>query len=120
MAKTAATVIGVVFILVGIVGFFSHEMMGAHLTNSHNVVHLISGVISLYIGARGTLAAARTFCIIFGLVYGGLGVAGFAMGQIEVAAIDLLLGRMDHIIHVAIGALYLLAGLATRTSTAAA
>jgi hypothetical protein len=120
MAKTAATVIGVVFILVGIVGFFSHEMMGAHLTNSHNVVHLVSGVISLYIGARGTLAAARTFCIIFGLVYGGLGVAGFAMGQIEVAAIDLLLGRMDHIIHLAIGALYLLAGLATKTSTATA
>jgi hypothetical protein len=80
MAKTVATVVGVVFIAVGIVGFFSPNILGAHLGKVHNAVHLASGAISLYLGTKGSLSAARQFCIIFGLVYGLLGVVGFLVG----------------------------------------
>jgi hypothetical protein len=120
MAKTAATIIGVVFVLVGIAGFFRHDLLGAHLGMSHNIVHLVSGVISLYIGSRGSLSAAKSFCIAFGLVYGLLGVVGIAMDEIHVSALDLTLGKIDHYIHIAIGALYLIAGLATKTTAATA
>jgi hypothetical protein len=122
MAKTIATLVGVVFILVGIVGFFSHDLLGAHLNSAHNVVHLVSGVISLYLGMKGSLSAARSFCIIFGIVYGLLGVCGYFLGTGPQHMLDLkflMLGTMDHIIHIAIGVIYLIGGFGTKSSAAA-
>ncbi|HKY03824.1 MAG TPA: DUF4383 domain-containing protein [Blastocatellia bacterium] len=119
MAKTIATLVGAVFILVGIAGFVSHELLGAHLSTTHNLVHLVSGAASLYFGLKGTLAQARTFCLIFGIVYGLLGVVGFFVGTgedrlLDIAAIGLRLGTVDHIIHIVIGALYLFGALSTK------
>lgn len=119
MAKTIAMIIGVVFILVGLVGFVSHDFLGTHLSTSHNLIHLISGAVSLYLGLRGSLSAARLFCFVFGAVYLLLGVAGFLLGtgaerMLTVIPDALMLGTMDHIIHVLIGALYLIGGALTR------
>jgi preprotein translocase subunit Sss1 len=122
MAKTVATLVGVVFILVGIVGFFSPELMHAHLTKVHNVVHLVSGVVSLYFGTKGTLASARSFCIVFGLVYGLLGVVGYLVGtpdhMLKLSDPHFVLGPIDHYIHIAIGVLYLIGGFATKSGSA--
>ena len=124
MAKTIASLIGVVFILVGIVGFFSPHLMETHLTPAHNIVHLVSGAVSLYIGTKGSLSAARSFCIIFGLVYGLLGVCGYLLGKpdhlLTIYDPYLLFGTMDHYIHIGIGVLYLIGGFATKTSAASA
>ncbi len=123
MAKTFASLIGVVFILVGIVGFFSPELAGAHLTKLHNVVHLVSGVVSLYFGMKGSLSAARSFCIVFGLVYGLLGVVGYLAGadghMLMLYGDHLKFGPIDHYIHIGIGVLYLIGGFATRTAAPA-
>lgn len=44
MAKTVATIMGVVFILAGLVGFVSNDLLGFHLTAFHNAgVHIVSG-----------------------------------------------------------------------------
>ena len=121
MAKTVATLIGVVFIAVGIVGFFSPNLLGAHLGKAHNGVHLLSGAISLYLGTKGTLSTTRKFCIIFGLVYALLGVVGFLAGNGPdhmLKAPKLMLGTRDHIIHIAIGVLYLIGGFSTKTDGA--
>jgi hypothetical protein len=118
MAKTIATLLGVVFILVGIVGFVSHDFLGAHLNTAHNLVHLISGAISLYFGRAGSLSGARTFCIVFGVVYALLGVCGFVLGSGTdwLLKLDdlLMFGKMDHIVHILLGVIYLIGGLATR------
>ena len=117
MAKTVAKLIGVVFIAVGIVGFIEKNLLGAHLGKAHNAVHLVSGALSLYFGLKGSLASARQFCIIFGLVYGRLGVVGYFVGTGPHHMIELpklLLGTVDHIIHIGIGALYLIGGFATK------
>jgi hypothetical protein len=118
MAKTIATILGVVFILVGICGFFAPGLLGAHLNTTHNLVHLISGAIALYFGLAGTLSAARLFCIIFGVVYALLGVGGFLLGSgaDRMLAIDdlLMLGTMDHVIHILLGIVFLAGGLVTR------
>lgn len=122
MAKTVATVVGVVFIAVGIVGFFSPNILGAHLGKVHNAVHLASGAISLYLGTKGSLSAARQFCIIFGLVYGLLGVVGFLVGTGPDHMLVLpkfMLGTRDHIIHISIGVLYLIGGFTTKSGSAA-
>jgi len=118
MAKTVATVVGVVFILVGIAGFFDEHLMGANLGKTHNVVHLASGAVSLYLGLKGSLGAARKFCLVFGIVYGLLGVVGFVAGAApdhQLVIWHLHLMTKDHIIHIVIGVLYLIGGFATKS-----
>lgn len=121
MAKTVATLVGVVFIAVGIVGFFEPNLLGAHLGKAHNAVHLVSGAISLYFGFKGSLASARQFCIIFGLVYGMLGAVLYLQivpgSDHMIEFPKLILGTRDHIIHIAIGALYLIGGFTTKSGS---
>lgn len=118
MAKTIATILGVVFILVGLLGFVMPGVLGMHLNTTHNLVHLISGAAALYLGLAGTLSAARMFCLVFGAVYLLLGVVGFALGTGEDRMFhvgDILhLGTMDHIVHVLLGIVFLIGGLMTR------
>src|SRR5919202_2407933 len=120
MAKTIATILGVVFILVGICGFFAPNLLGTHLRTTHNLVHLISGAVSLYFGLAGTLSAARLFCIIFGFVYLLLGVAGLALGDgpdrmfEALAPLGLHLGTADHGVHILLGVVFLVGGFLTK------
>ena len=118
MANRVATILGVVFLLVGILGFVSPHLVGAHLSLAHNIIHLVSGAISLWLGLKGTSSAAKNFCIVFGAVYLLLGIAGFVLGtgadrMLAVIPGQLELGTMDHIIHVGFGVVYLAAGLMT-------
>jgi uncharacterized protein DUF4383 len=119
MAKTVCKILGVVFVLVGLSGFVAPNLLGAHLTPAHNVVHIVSGVIALYFGFAGTLSAAKAFCLVFGIVYLGLGILGMALGT----APDrmwmvgpLHFGQADHGIHVLLGVIFLAGGLFTKKS----
>lgn len=124
MAKTICTILGIIFILVGIAGFVAPHFLGAHLSFAHNIIHLFSGAIALYLGLAGTLAGARTFSLVFGIVYLLLGVVGFVAGSgperlLSVIPDALVLGTMDHIIHVLLGALFLVGALGTKLAAAA-
>src|SRR5688572_32062514 len=81
MAKTVATLLGLAFLLVGVVGFAAPTLGGFHLSLAHNFVHIISGAAALYFGLAGSLGSARMFDIVFGAVYGLLGIAGFVGGS---------------------------------------
>jgi hypothetical protein len=121
MAKSVATLLGFAFVLVGIVGFVDADLLGFHLSTFHNVIHLVSGAVALWVGSRGTVRAARSFCLVFGLLYLGLGAAGFVAGDggdkiLTIVPGDLVLGARDHLLHVVLGAVFLLAGIATRTA----
>ncbi len=104
---------GLVLLLVGVLGF-THvlDSLGAHLSPAHNLVHILSGVIALYFGFAGSLSGAKGFCIIFGLVYLLLGILGLAMGELHIG--PLMLGKVDHGIHLIVGAIFLAGGLFTR------
>jgi hypothetical protein len=116
MAKIVCKILGVVFLLVGILGFVQPHLLGAHLTPAHNLVHLVSGAIALYLGFAGSFSGAKNFCLIFGLVYLALGFLGlFVFGtgadkMWDVAGI-LQLGKVDHLIHVVLGVVFLAGGL---------
>jgi Domain of unknown function (DUF4383) len=135
MAKTIATIMGALFILIGLVGFASNNFLGTHLTPAHNVIHLISGAASLYFGLKGSMSAAKAFCLIFGLVYLGLAVVGYFLGTTGTTDLPgaeamggvnermfrvipgvLAFGTMDHLVHLIIGAVYLIGGVLTSTS----
>ena len=115
MAKTVCKILGVVFVLVGVVGFVAPTLLGAHLTPVHNLVHIVSGAIALYFGFAGSPSAAKGFCLIFGIVYFLLGVAGWFLGtgpehMFSIGTL-LMLGKMDHIIHILLGIVFLIGGL---------
>jgi hypothetical protein len=117
MAKTVCKLLGLIFLIVGIAGIFSHDLLGAHLNMAHNMVHIISGVIALYFGFSGSYSGARGFCLVFGLVYLLLGVCGWFLGagpehmlNIPSANPLLMLGKMDHIIHILLGVVFLAGG----------
>src|SRR5262249_9044479 len=115
MAKTVCKILGVVFVLVGLVGFVKPDLLGAHLNAAHNMVHIVSGAIALYFGFAGSAGAAKGFCFIFGIVYLLLGIAGGFLGPGEMHMFNvgtlLTLGKMDHIIHVLLGIIFLMGGL---------
>ncbi|HWT02930.1 MAG TPA: DUF4383 domain-containing protein [Pyrinomonadaceae bacterium] len=123
MAKTICKLLGVLFILVGLIGFAKSDLLGAHLTTAHNLVHLISGAVALYFGFAASLSAARAFCLVFGAVYLLLGVVGFIMGtgddrMLNVIPNQLMLGTADHAIHILLGVIFLVGALMTKDGRA--
>lgn len=118
MPKTVCKLLGLIFLIVGIAGIFSHNLLGAHLTMPHNVVHIVSGVIALYFGFSGSYSGARGFCLVFGLVYLLLGACGWFLGTGAEHMFNippggspiLMLGKMDHIIHVVLGVIFVAGG----------
>lgn len=137
MAKTISTILGIAFILVGIVGFIAPNFLGTHLSLAHNLVHIISGAVALYFGLAGSLSGARLFCIVFGIVYLLLGVVGFLLGGpgtpsgtmasmgadsrlFTVIPGQLELGTMDHVVHILLGLVFLIGGFITKADVARA
>ena len=119
MAKTVCKILGIVFLIVGVAGFVAPTLLGFHLTPAHNLVHIISGVVAIYFGFAGTLAQAKGFCLVFGIVYLGLGLLGMTMGDPamnrmwHVGPLDLAMP--DHGLHLLLGAAFLGAGLFTKS-----
>jgi len=114
MAKTVCKILGVIFVIVGIAGFVAPNLLGAHLNPAHNLVHIVSGALALYFGFAGSAGAARGFCIIFGIVYLLLGIVGWFMGtgadHMFAIGTLLMLGKVDHIIHILLGVIFLAGG----------
>ena len=136
MAKTICKLLGVVFLLVGIIGFVKPDLMGPHLSMAHNLVHILSGIIALYFGFAGSLSGARGFALAFGAVYLLLGIVGFIMGAPGTSTIanmtmedgrlwkvipgTLELGTADHAVHILLGIVFLAGALMTKSDAARA
>ena len=96
MLKTAAIIFGIVFLLVGVLGFVpgiittGQMLLGIfHVNAVHNIVHLLSGAIALITGLTST-AAARMYFRVFGIVYALVAILGFFIGN------GLLLGLISN------------------------
>ena len=121
MAKTIAMVFGVIYTLVGLLGFVPALIMNggllgiAPVNTPHNIVHLIIGISGLVMGR--TPDGAGTYCKIFGVVLLLIGVVGFfspnCFGLMPI-------GGGDIWIHLISGAVLAYAGFATAPSGSAA
>lgn len=90
MVKSAAILFGIVFLVVGILGFvpgITTDVNGMpmllgifHVNGAHNFVHIASGVVFLLCGMAGP-GPSRTFFKIFGIVYALVAVLGFMKGD---------------------------------------
>lgn len=110
-AKTAAIVIGVVFLAVGILGFFPNPLIsptGLFAVNTaHNIVHLASGLV-LLAGAYTGLGAALALKIV-GVVYAIVAVLGLVSGGNMLLGV-IAMNPADHWLHVALAVVILAAG----------
>ena len=85
MIKTAALLFGIVFLLIGILGFVPGVAPDEtlfkifHVHAAHNIVHIASGIIFL-IAAMAGAGASRAWFQIFGVIYAIVAVWGFVVG----------------------------------------
>jgi hypothetical protein len=117
--KTLALIIGVVYTLIGVLGFFvtgfdnfaaetDEVLLGFEVNPLHNIVHLAVGVAGLVMSRK--LAAARTYGWLLAIVYG----ATFLYGLIAVGNPDinlLSLNQADNFLHLGSALLGLLIAL---------
>jgi hypothetical protein len=127
MAKTLGMLFGIVFLLIGILGFVpaisppdaSGMPMLLHIfmvNSSHSVVHIVSGAIFLFAAMSGA-GAARLWFQIFGIVYAIVAILGFMNPN------GMLLGLIsnnpaDTWLHVVLAVVMLLIGFGTAKQTA--
>jgi hypothetical protein len=118
MTKRLCQLLGVVLLSVGVLGFAKPDLLGMHLTLVHNVVHVVSGALALYIGSAAP-QHSRTFCAVFGTVYLLLGLIGLAAPDVVASLIghpplaDPEALMPDNLVHVLLGGVFLFAGLAS-------
>ena|SRR3989338_4031161 len=118
MAKMVVMVIGVVFVLVGLLGFFNDPLLGLFEVDAvHNWVHLLSGVIALGMSWMGE-SNAKTYAKVFGVIYALVTVLGF------VGSGDTLLGVMeinaaDNLLHLVLAVVLLWVGFGTSNQSSA-
>jgi hypothetical protein len=118
----AGLIIGIVFVVVGILGFIPNPLIsstGLFMVNTaHNLVHLVSGAVILAgVYSFGSALGLK----IIGVIYAIIAILGLFMGG------DMLFGiamnMADHWLHVFLAVVILLAGFALpedRATTAAA
>jgi hypothetical protein len=117
MAKKLAIIFGIIFVLVGILGFFTNPIVGAgqnaiFMTDTmHNIVHLLVGIILVLAGSMSEKSASL-WLKIFGVVY----LILFIDGLIQP---DKLLGfvmanQNDTWLHLVLGVVLLVAGFAAK------
>ncbi len=125
MAKTLCKVAGLIFLIVGVAGFGSPNLLGFHLTPIHNIIHILTGAIALYMAFPASYGAARSFCVIFGIVYLLLGILGFVAPDVVAGAIGhptpVSSGDLtpDNAFHLLVGIVFLAVG-ATKPAVVAA
>jgi hypothetical protein len=94
---------------VGIAGFvMPSPLLGLFEVNAlHNIVHLVSGALTLVAAAQG-IGAMRTWGRLAGATYLGVAIAGF----VEPDLFGLMhLNLPDNLLHLALAAVFLYVGL---------
>ena len=126
MAKMVCIIVGLIFLLIGIVGFFSPSFLGFHLSVMHSIIHLLTAAASFYFGFASSLNAARIFAIIFGAVYFLLGILGFVAPDVVANILQAHQVRggthnltPDNILNLIIGAVFLASAVIREPMTAA-
>lgn len=115
MAKKLAIVFGIVFVLVGIMGFIGTGIvgpMGAFETNTlHDIVHLLIGVVLLAVAFTAPSNSAL-WLKIMGVVYFAIAVLGFLIVPAGGELLGLVhMNSADHILHIVLAVALFVAGM---------
>ena len=125
--KTVALVVGIVFVLVGILGFIPALLSGGALlgifavNTLHSIVHLLIGIFGIAAAYTGW---SRMYNRVFGVIYLVLGVLGFIPAlYISGSLLGIVaINTADNFLHLVVGLVLALVGffVADRVTTARA
>jgi hypothetical protein len=125
-AKTAAILLGLVFLAVGLLGYVDNPIISSsdkamfHTDSIHNIVHIASGALFLLL-ALAAPGSVGGFLKLFGLIYLVIGI----VGMIQIGSQDmmklfgfLMVNKLDNYLHIALGIIIFLAGFLRSRSVA--
>jgi primosomal replication protein N len=123
MAKKLAIAFGIVFVLIGILGWVPNPLVGMgalfDTNHAHDLVHLVFGLILLVVGFLASKHAALALKAL-GVVYLLIAVLGFMLAQDGGLLLGLVATNMaDHLLHVVLGVVLLVAGFIAHDDTEA-
>lgn len=111
MAKTFALIFGVIFVLVGILGFIPNPLVGMNgifdTNTAHDVVHLLLGIVLLVVAFWAPTQSALWLKIL-GVVYLLVALLGFFSGSPLLGFIEA--NSADNWLHVVLAVVLFLAG----------
>ena len=114
--KPLTWVLGIVLTLVGVAGFFTGDMLlWFQVDTVHNVIHLLSGVVAI-IAVSMSEEYAKTYLIVFGIVYALVTILGFAMGGSILGLFEV--NAADNYLHLVIAAVCLVVGFGGKKAMA--
>ena len=123
MAKKVVSIIGWIFIVIGILGFVpgitsDGMLLGIFAVDAvHNVIHLITGILAVWLAMRGE-ANAMMYAKIFGVIYILVTILGF-IGNDSVLGI-FANNMVDNILHLVLAVILLWVGFAGKKTAPAA
>jgi len=115
-------VVGAVLVAAGIVGFFYSSAFGTPgntelvlgllgVNGWHNLVHLATGALGLAV--MGSVASARTYALVLGVVYVALAIWGVIIGSGQSILGIVPINGPDDLLHLLLGILGVAAGVAS-------
>ena len=113
-----AKVFGIVFVLIGILGFVpgitsNGQLLGIFEVNTvHNLIHLLSGIV--FLAVMGSEAKSITFFKIFGVVYAIVAIVGILQGNTVLGIFGV--NTADNILHVVLALVILSIGFGSKKS----
>lgn len=114
LVKPLTWILGIVFLLIGVAGFFvtKNMLLVFEVDAVHNIVHILSGVVALYAVSSG-MSYARMFLVLFGIVYAVVALIGFAMGGNVLSLFTV--NQADNFLHAAIALVCLVVGFGSKS-----
>lgn len=115
MAKKWSKILGIVFLLIGVLGFIPNPLVGMnglfHADMAHNLVHIITGLVLLFIAMKKAGSAPMALKVL-GVVYLLLAILGFLTISGEGPLLGFIsVNSADNWLHLVLGALLLGIGL---------
>lgn len=105
MLKTIVSIVSVVLLIVGVLGFFSDPLFGVFAVDPfHNIVHLLTGVLGLLAIA---LEWDQMFAKVFGVVYAVIALLGFFTGGVLGM---IMVNTADNVLHLVVALAFLYSG----------
>jgi len=112
MAKTLAMVFGIVFVLVGLLGFVQNPVLGLFEVNAaHNVVHLLIGIILVAVALWAPMQSSLWLKIV-GVVYLLVALLGFFTSSPLLGLVEV--NDADNWLHVVLAVVLIAAGFMGR------
>jgi hypothetical protein len=126
LVKSWAILSGLILVLVGLLGFTDNPIVGrasgalVSANEFHDVVHILTGVIALWIGFGLRGPSQATAMVVFGAAYAVVLAATLASPELFGLFAGYAAGPVEHVIHGGLAIVSIGIGLMGRPATATA